>query len=288
MLPHLCTESRRDSNSTAPGGRFFFPDPGRVAYPAADRMGPVPRSLTLTLLAALAALAVLTATGCTPEVEALDLPWDPSPARTAAAREPAGAPAPAGEPGCDVLPPLTPEEMARLPGRPPGLTRAAPQGPPPRYATLSDVELTDRVAARVARIDDAFARRTRKHLTVTSGTRDAAHQARAMFKMLRLGADILRLYRNREAAREIKDAFDAGRAASKPADEIVAAMYAVIRAQLDRGVYISAHLRAGAVDIRSRDMSPADRKAFAAAVAEVGGVYMLEESTPPHFHLQID
>jgi len=246
-------------------------------------MGSIGRLLTLT--------GFLLAAGCTQDLEALDLPWPPEPARPASAPLAEGKRAAAQQveaPDCDVLPLLTPEELSKMPRAAPELARGAPQGPPPRYATLGDVELTPRVAGRVAQLDAAYARRTRKHLTVTSGTRDAARQARAMYKMLRLGADVLRLYRNKEAVREIKEAYDAGRAAGKPADDVVAAMYAVLRAQIDRGVYISAHLRAGAVDIRSRDMSDADRKAFTAAVAEVGGVYMLEESAPPHFHLQID
>jgi hypothetical protein len=191
---------------------------------------------------------------------------------------------------CDDLPDLSPEELARPPFGPPALEKSQPKegSPPPKYKLLPDVTLADAVAERVDDIDAAYAKRSGKHLTVTSGTRDASRQAKAMYKMLRLGGDPVRLYRNKEAAREIKQAYESGRAARKPEDDVVAAMYDVLRAQIARGVYISAHLRAGAVDIRSRDMSAADRKAFLAAVSEVSGVSLLEESTPPHFHLQIE
>ena len=71
-------------------------------------------------------------------------------------------------------------------------------------------------------------------------------------------------------------------------DGIVAAMQAALRAQIERGVYLSAHLRAGAVDVRNTIMTAAERRAFRAAVQEVDGIRLLEEQHPPHFHLQID
>jgi len=232
---------------------------------------------TITIGFALFAFA-----GCTGEAGDLDLPWGgtlPQEKRRAAV-----------EPECDEeLPQLTPEELARPPFAPPRLERSSPRsGPPQRFSLLPDVTLADAVSDKVEAIDDAYFRRTGKHVTVTSGTRDASRQAKAMYKMLRLGGDVLKLYRNKDAAREIKRAYDAGRAAGKAPDDVVSSMYSVLQSQIARGVYISAHLRAGAVDIRSRDMSSAEKRAFVAAVADARGVTLLEESTPPHFHLQVD
>jgi hypothetical protein len=228
------------------------------------------------------AFALSSFAGCSRELGDLDLPWG----GTVPQEKKRAAP----EPECDEeLPSLTPEELARPPFAPPRLERSSPRGgPPSRFNVLPEVALADAVSDKVDAIDDAYFRRTGKHITVTSGTRDATRQAKAMYKMLRLGGDVLRLYRNKEAAREVKRAYDAGRAAGKAPDDVVASMYSVIQGQIARGVYISAHLRAGAVDIRSRDMSSAEKKAFAAAVAEAKGVTLLEESTPPHFHLQVD
>jgi hypothetical protein len=62
----------------------------------------------------------------------------------------------------------------------------------------------------------------------------------------------------------------------------------MIRAQMKRGVYISAHLKAGAADIRSTSMTPSDKRAFVEAARDVGGFDIMLESTPPHFHLQLD
>lgn len=191
---------------------------------------------------------------------------------------------------CDDLPDLTPEEEALGPMSPPRLEKSTNRadGSPHRFSQLPDVELPGPVAERVDAIDDAYFRRTGKHLTVTSGARDAVQQAKAMYKMMRLGGDPLRLYRNKEAAREIKRAYEQGRAAKKSADDIVSEVHSVIQKQMARGVYISAHLRAGAVDVRSRDLSRAEKKHFVGLMGEMKDVQMLEEFTPPHFHLQID
>ncbi len=191
---------------------------------------------------------------------------------------------------CDDLPDLTPEEEATGPMSPPRLEKSVVRadGSPHRFLVLSDVELTRLVADKVDELDDAYFRRSGKHLTVTSGTRDAAQQAKAMYKMMRLGGDPVRLYRNKEAAREIKRAYEQGRAAKKSPERVVNDVYSVIQKQIARGEYISAHLRAGAVDLRSRDMRGVDKKHFAKATTDVKGVEMLEEFTPPHFHLQID
>ena len=191
---------------------------------------------------------------------------------------------------CDDLPDLTAEDEALGPMSPPRLEKSTTRadGTPHRFSQLSDVELAGPVADKVDEIDDAYFRRTGKHLTVTSGTRDAASQARAMYKMMRLGGDPLRLYRNKEAAREIKRAYEQARASKKSPDDIVSEVYSVLQKQVARGVYISAHLRAGAVDVRSRDLSRAEKKHFTTSIAGMKDVQMLEEFTPPHFHLQID
>ncbi|MCC6555833.1 MAG: hypothetical protein IT372_22960 [Polyangiaceae bacterium] len=230
------------------------------------------------------AAALLAAPACGVDLDPASIPW-PVPAASSSAR--ASQPAPSAPIDCDDLPSLTPEELARPP-REVALGKSAPAdpGPPPPYAVLPDVVLSNRAAAKMAEIDRAFARKTGSHVVITSGTRDSIRQAKAMYKMLRLGADILELYRNRAAALEIKRAYDD--AAGKRPEEAIASMDAVIRAQMDRGVFISAHLRAGAVDVRSRNLSASERRAFVKSVEEVGGASLLEESRPPHYHLQIE
>ena len=171
--------------------------------------------------------------------------------------------------------------------REPSLSKQA-LPPGARYTVLSGVILSPPVASRVQQLDEAFFRRSGRHLTVVSGTRDPARQARAMIRVIELGGSLTRLYGDREAAREIQQSYERARAARKKPEEVVGAVQATIQAQIQRGIYISAHLRAGAVDIRNTTMTEAERKAFRAAVREVGGVSLLEEYRPPHFHLEID
>ena len=182
---------------------------------------------------------------------------------------------------CDPAPDVPDDGMIVLsrPALPPGT----------RYEVLPGVQLSSHVAARLARLDDEFARRTRgRHLIIVSGTRDSMRQARAMFDVMRHGGNLLKLYEDRDSALEVKQAHDRAVAARRPTSEVIAAMQGALRAQIERGVYLSAHLRAGAVDVRSTTMSAADRKMFKAIVQDADDIRLLEEQHPPHFHLQID
>lgn len=184
----------------------------------------------------------------------------------------------------DDAEPAEPERGARASS---GKRAPEPEGER-RYVLLNGITLAPAVEQKVAAIADAYFRRTGKELVVTSGTRDPARQAEAMLDLFRHGADVLGLYRDKAAVREILTAYEAGRAAGLSSEAMVAAIEHVIRAQVERGVFISAHLREGAVDIRNRDMTSAEKRAFLDGVEEVGGVLALEETRPPHFHLQID
>jgi hypothetical protein len=262
--------------------------------------GSPPRSLASLQRLALAS-ALLCAVGCGEKLDLaqLELPGIELPrpkaraassttaaARTATPRATAPRPA-AAVTECDDLPSAREEELARLPPQP-SLGKAVPTDPgvAPPYEVLPGVTLASRAAAKLEQLDRAYARRTREHLVVTSGTRDANRQARAMYTRLKLGADLLQIYRNKAAVQEIVQAYKAS--SSKPPEETVSAMQTVIEGQIDRGIYISAHLHAGAADIRSRTMSPAEKRAFVESAAEVGGMRVLEETRPVHYHLQID
>jgi hypothetical protein len=171
-----------------------------------------------------------------------------------------------------------------------GIALSKPALPPgAHFVVLPGVTLSSPVAARLTQLDDEFSRRTKgHHLTVVSGTRDPARQARAMYQVLRHGGNLRTLYEDRDAALEIQQAHDRAEAAGKPPSEVIAAMQAVLQGQVDHGVYISAHLRAGAVDIRNTSMSASERRAFRSLAQDAAGVRLLEEQHPPHFHLQID
>jgi hypothetical protein len=154
-----------------------------------------------------------------------------------------------------------------------------------RFSTLPDVRVSPRIADKLARIAEHYHKHTGKTLVVTSGTRDPRDQAEAVYDKLQGGDDIVRLYRNKEAAREIKEAYDRHRQKGRAA--AISAMARTIRAQVARGTYISSHLRAGAADIRSHDMSPTERRHFVEGALATKGVSVLYESIPPHFHVQL-
>ena len=156
---------------------------------------------------------------------------------------------------------------------------------PENYELKAGVNLSSTVKIKVKKIADAYHGATQKKITITSGTRSAASQAEAMYGKL-AGGDQLTVYKDQVSAKEIKKAYDDGTAAKKSKADIVAAMKAVIETQIQKGKYISKHLRAGAVDVRSKDMTAADQQAFRKAATGVASKIILE-TTPPHWHLQL-
>lgn len=157
-----------------------------------------------------------------------------------------------------------------------------------KFESLRDVTLSPKVEEKLSAIGEKFQRRTGKTFIVTSGIRDPDSQAELIFRKLALGEDLLKLYKDKSAVLELKEVFDDGRRAKRARATIVTQLATMIRAQMKRGIYISAHLKAGAADIRSTSMTPSDKRAFIEAARDVGGFDIMLESTPPHFHLQLD
>ena len=153
------------------------------------------------------------------------------------------------------------------------------------FSVDDGVRLSDNARERVGLIADEYFRRTGKNLRVTDGTRTAHDQARQIYNKIQLNDT--GIYRNRTALAEIRRAYDAGVRAGKSRDQIINDMSEVIQGQVNRGVYISRHLRAGAVDISVRGMTAADERAFRASVAAATpDTEVLRETAPHHFHLQ--
>jgi hypothetical protein len=168
------------------------------------------------------------------------------------------------------------------------LGHSAPAQKRGRFEQLPDVELSPKVETKLNALADAFQRRSGRSFVVTSGTRGPEDQADVFVAKLEAGDDVLKLYRDKNAVLELKRLYDLGRAAGRPRALVVAQIAAAIKAQMRRGVFISAHLRAGAADVRSTTMTGTDRRHFVDAAREVGGVSILVETIPPHFHLQLD
>lgn len=135
------------------------------------------------------------------------------------------------------------------------------------------------VALNAAQVD--FLRRLRARvpadvpLHVTSGTRTAEDQARALVTKRDLGDDLRALYRSNRAV----------------IDEVLAvpnrvdAIAAVLRRNAQAGRVLSRHMRGDAVDLRNRNLNPAQRQTILAAAGALGAK-AFEEAKPPHIHIE--
>jgi predicted nucleotide-binding protein len=149
----------------------------------------------------------------------------------------------------------------------------------------SSVILTSAIEKKADAIADAFFAQTKKNIVITDGVRTAADQAVQV--LAKIKANDLSIYLNQKAAQEIKRAHDVAVAAKKPQAEVLKAMTAVIEDQIKRKVFISKHLTGRAFDVRNRDMTAKQKQTFKQVVQHTGGVSMIEEGKPPHFHLQL-
>ena len=152
------------------------------------------------------------------------------------------------------------------------------------YTLESDVELPLDVKKKVKDIADAYHTATQKKIVVTSGVRTSQSQAEAMYTKL-AGGDALAVYANQSAAQKIKSIYGEGVKANKNKSALIEDIKSEIDTQINQGIYISKHLKQGAIDIRSRDMSNDEKKHFEAAAKGVADTVILE-TIPPHFHLQ--
>jgi hypothetical protein len=135
-------------------------------------------------------------------------------------------------------------------------------------------------------IGKAYNEKTKKDVEITSGTRSAEQQADAMYGKLS-GKDDLHDYKNQDAAKDIKGAYDKGVEGNKSPADIKADMTKVINGQLEKGITISDHMKQNAVDVKSSNMDAEQKRAFTAAARAEGATVILE-TIPPHFHLQFD
>jgi len=155
------------------------------------------------------------------------------------------------------------------------------------YSLKPGVTLDMLVENVVTEIADCYYAYSHKPLLITSGTRTPTEQAQAMFAKLEQG-DRLAIYTNQEAAKEIRDAYDLGKQSEENYEDIINAMSGVVLNQISKGVYISKHLRAGAVDISQNGMTDDDKSKFELCAETTENVdKVLDEEKPVHYHVQI-
>ncbi len=152
-----------------------------------------------------------------------------------------------------------------------------------------DLRLTDSNAQKLKRIAARYFKATKSRLVVTGGTRPPARQAQLMYDKLVHGDDVLAIYENKAAAMEVRNAYRDAVAKKLKRKATIRALKEVIEAQMARSVYVSKHLRSGAVDVRSWNMKGKLEKALRDAVKQEPGVTMMDErdGAEPHFHLNL-
>lgn len=125
-----------------------------------------------------------------------------------------------------------------------------------------------------------------KSIVITSGYRSPIAQAKAMFTKLELKDDLVKLYKNKAAAMEVKVEYDTRKKNKETDAAIVSGIQAVLEGQVAKGIYISSHLNSKAFDVRSRDMSSNDIILFR-KVCDGFVQKFLHELKPPHLHLEL-
>lgn len=159
------------------------------------------------------------------------------------------------------------------------------------------------LAKSLTQLSTACAGPTHRPLWITSGCRSAQHQATLMFdgfsrrkpgkenvysrrapanrkkKRYHLAAELVKVYRTSAAAQK-NGGIDRA--------TVIKRMTGIIRRQMKRGDYVSEHLRASAVDIRTFCYSPGEADALAACIRKQPNVSLVDERRKiwkPHFHL---
>ena len=150
----------------------------------------------------------------------------------------------------------------------------------------SSIILPSDIHDKINLIGKEYFEKTRKMLTITSGNRTAKQQAEAMYPNLKAGT--LQKYSNKQALKEIQDHYNMT-LKNKPnmtEKEIISELTQIIQYQINLDIYISKHLRRGALDIRSKDMSDEDKKIFIDILKKHKVAYYDETNTQrPHYHL---
>ena len=152
------------------------------------------------------------------------------------------------------------------------------------YTLKPGVILDSVIESKVKKIAGKYHGLTKKKIVVTSGTRSSSSQASAMYGKAS-GGDKLTVYKDQLSAKKVLNTYDEGVKAKKSKAEMIADIEDDIDEQIKNKKYISKHLKKGAIDIRSRDMSESDKTNFKKAASGIALIIILE-TTPPHFHLQ--
>ncbi len=154
------------------------------------------------------------------------------------------------------------------------------------FRLLPGVKLNRFLHRTMNRIGSDFHSLTSRTICVTDGLRSPLQQARLLLAKLKSGSE-LKIYRNRQAADQIRAAYFAVVISEAGEEDTVTTIAEVIESQLSEGIFLSKHLLGSAVDIRSRDLSSREKRLLC-EVAKPHVSRIIEEAQPPHFHLEFE
>ncbi|MEZ4375221.1 MAG: hypothetical protein R3B07_30700 [Polyangiaceae bacterium] len=151
------------------------------------------------------------------------------------------------------------------------------------------LRLKESSATRLREVANLYRKATRQKLVVTGGDRTAQRQAELMFKKLKSGEDVIKLYARTDLAKAIVEVYKDARAEGVTRKGTIIRMRKLIQQQMDEGQFISRHLNFTAADVRSRGLTADRIKALREAVKAVDGVSLIDErdGAAPCFHLSL-
>lgn len=143
------------------------------------------------------------------------------------------------------------------------------------YNVKEGVAIDDFTAGKLREMGTIFTKETGKRFTVTDGTRDARHQASAMYHDF-AGGESGGKYRRKDLVRPIYDAYLAAQARKASPAATIAEMTAIIEGQVRNGDIISKHLLKRGLDFRIYNLTPNERIALERAARKVGAKLYME------------
>lgn len=162
----------------------------------------------------------------------------------------------------------------------------------PYYTIDAGIVLEADAIAVLDKIGPLYFEKAGKKFNVNSGTRDSGRQAEAMYTVYMSGDKTLHLYKNRQVIGELLAIIKNGQKTGKTKDTIVGEMKDVIQKYFEKGVFLSGHQRAGAIDIDINGdvgidvMSKSEINLMMQIAKKITGRNALLEKSPPHLHIQ--
>ncbi len=162
---------------------------------------------------------------------------------------------------------------------------------PNRHITIRarSVKLKESSRKRLLSIAKRYHGETKRKLVITGGDRTPHRQAQLMYRKLKKGDNLLKLYTKARLVLQVMKVYENGQDKNHSRRKIIRAMGKTIAKQVERGEFISRHLAFSAADVRSRGLKDKHVKALKAAVKAEAGARLVDErkSEAPHFHLSL-